>query len=540
MKDARPNILLLHTDQQRFDTIAALGASHMHTPNLDRLAGMGVHFTHAYSSNPVCQPARHDLITGVSARHHGYFGNTGRPVADYGLATIPRLLTEAGYQTIAVGKMHFTPPREHHGFAHMYLMEELPDCRENDAYLQYLEEMGYGHIRCQHGVRPLFYHTPQPSRVPEEHHGSAWVAHKTIELLRTERDRPFFIFASWVGPHPPYYVPKRYLDLYKDQPLPQPKPMPERGSRQCPVSPENPEPDSLRMRRLREAYYAATTCIDTHIGRILDELESSGQMENTLVVFMTDHGEMLGDRGHYQKMGPYDGAARIPLLAAGLGLPRGQRVETPATTWDVSATLLDAAGVTPPQAPPFLGSSLLGDTAGAPDRTIVFHNATGRGRYVAAVGQGWKLIHWFNGGDEELYCLADDPDELRNLIDAPRARGPADRLRRTCIEFERDHGVAANVRNDAFVDQPYRAPPPHSLSMFPLWSSHQFPPWTTGYSQEDLDLIAAEMRDCLKSDTAYICREPEWRADALGRWEAIGGDPAVYRALFDAVDRAGK
>ncbi|MBT3374165.1 MAG: sulfatase-like hydrolase/transferase [Lentisphaerae bacterium] len=220
MGNQRPNILLLHTDQQRFDTIAALGASHMHTPNLDRLVNMGCSFRRAYSSNPVCMPARHDLITGVSARHHGYYHNSQAFIADRQLATIPRLLTESGYQTMAVGKMHFNPPREHHGFAHMFLMEELPDCREDDAYVQYLEDAGCPDIRCQHGVRPLFYHTPQAARVPEEHHGSAWIAHKTIELMREERDRPFFIFASWVGPHPPYYIPQTYLDLYRDQPLP--------------------------------------------------------------------------------------------------------------------------------------------------------------------------------------------------------------------------------------------------------------------------------------------------------------------------------
>lgn len=534
MHDGRPNILLLHTDQQRFDTIAALGASPIHTPNLDRLVRMGVTFTHAYSSNPVCQPARHDLITGVSARHHGYYGNTGKPIQDYGLATIPRLLTESGYQTIAVGKMHFHPWREHHGFAHMYLMEELPDCRENDAYVQYLDQVGYGHIRCQHGVRPLFYHTPQPSRVPEEHHGSAWVAHKTIELLRTRRDRPFFIFSSWVGPHPPYYVPQSYLDLYRDKPLPPPSPA---GSlRQCPPSPESPEAGSLHMRRMREAYFAAITLIDTHIGRILDELERAGLLDHTLIVFMTDHGEMLGDRGCYQKMAPYDGAARIPLIVAGGDLPANTMVACPVTTWDVSATILDAARVPPPDDPPFLGSSLLRATTRDPGRTIVFHNARGRSRYVAAVGSGHKFVHWFNGGDEELYDLAADPQELDNLVDAENRAGIVAVLRAACVAFERDHGIAENVRDDRFLDQPYQSPAAHTMSRYPKWSSFQFPPWPVEYSEEDLALIAGEMRDCLDTETAYICREDAWREDALAKWQAIGGDPAVYQALFEAVD----
>lgn len=538
MSDQRPNILLLHTDQQRFDTVAALGPAHMHTPNLDRLVRMGCTFRRAYSSNPVCMPARHDLITGVSARHHGYYHNSNKFIADYGLATIPRLLTESGYQTMAVGKMHFNPPREHHGFAHMYLMEELPDSREDDAYVQYLEEVDCGDVRCQHGVRPLFYHTPQPARVPEEHHGSAWIAHKTIELMREKRDRPFFIFSSWVGPHPPYYVPQKYFDLYRDQELPSPCPAPPNEHRHCPPSPENPEPGSLRMRRVREAYFAAVTLIDTHIGRILDELENSGLMENTLVLFMTDHGEMLGDRGYYQKVVPYDGAARIPLIAAGLDLPANSTVDCPVTTWDVSATILDAANVEAPQPPALVGRSLLGPETRNDQRIVTYHQALGNNRYVAAVGQGYKLIHWFSGGDEELYDLTADPLEQHNLIGAAATDAAAERLRKAALAFERDHGVAANVSNGAFVDLPYQQPSAHSLSMYPLWSSFQFPPWMVGYSKDDLELIAAEIRDCLKSEAAYICREPEWREHALKQWLDIGGDPAVYQAIFEEVDSA--
>ena len=332
----QPDILLIHTDQQRFDTIAALGASHVRTPNLDRLVARGTSFTCANSANPVCPPARHDLITSASARHHGYWSNNSSPIRDYNLATLPRLLTWEGYQTVAVGKMHFHPAREHHGFAHMHLMEELPTCRADDAYLQYLERAGFAHVRCQHGVRPLFYHIPQESRVPEEHHGSAWIAHQTVDLLRQDRDRPLFLFASWVGPHPPYYVPRPYLDIYDGTTLPDPcgQGNPE-TQRQTPVSPENAPPD--RLRRIREAYFAATTLIDTQIGRILDALEETGRLDDTLILFTTDHGEMLGDRGQYQKHVPYEGSAHIPLIACGPGFAQAT-CPTPVTTWDVAAS----------------------------------------------------------------------------------------------------------------------------------------------------------------------------------------------------------
>ena len=530
----RPNILLLHTDQQRFDTIAALGFQHMMTPNLDRLVREGTAFTRAYSSNPVCMPARHDLITGASARHHGYYGNSSDTIRDYGLPTVPRLLTESGYQTIAVGKMHFQPAREHHGFAHMYLMEELPACREDDAYLRYLEDAGYGHIRCQHGVRPLFYHVPQPSRVPAEHHGSAWVAHKTIDLLRTERDRPFFIFASWVGPHPPYYLPDEYLDAYRDRPLPAPCPMPEGEERHAPGSPENL--GGSRLRRMREAYFGAVSFIDQEIGRILDVLESEGLKEDTLVLFMTDHGEMLGDRNAYQKHVPYEGSAHIPLLARGSGFAPGAQCDVPATTWDVSATILEAAGIPERDQPPVVGRSLR-DLPALADREAVFHHTEGRERYVAAVSRRFKFVHWYNGGEEELYDLQEDPWEQQNLLPDRADDEVTGRLRNACIAFERDHGIVENVRDGAFVDFPYEPPQPDLCSLYPEWSSFQLPKWMNGYSEEDLAQIAREMRDCVRPETVHIYSDRHWRRRALQHWKDIGGDPEVYERLFAQLDK---
>lgn len=535
--EKRPNILLLHTDQQRFDTIAALGAAHMQTPNLDRLVRMGTTFCNAYSSNPVCMPARHDLLTGASARHHGYYGNSNTFLKEPGLATVPRLLTQSGYQTIGVGKMHHNPPREHHGWAHLFLMEELPESREDDAYLQYLAKVGYGHIRCQHGVRPFFYHTPQPARVPEEHHGSAWVAHKTIELIETERDRPWFMMASWVGPHPPYYVPPKYLRHYAGAELPSPCPIPPGGERHAPPSPENPEAGEPRLQQMREAYFAAITLIDTHIGRILDALEQRGELENTLILLMSDHGEMLGDRDAYQKHYPYEGSAHIPLIACGPGFARNQRCLTPVTTWDVAATILEATGVSVPAGHPLVGQCLSEIAATNPCRTIVFHHGNGRQRYVAAVGDGHKFVHWYNGGEEELYALETDPWEQVNLL-SRTATPPAvyNTLREACLRFETEHGVAERVRGNAFVDDAYQPPHPHLCSLYPPWSYKQFPPWMNGYSREDLDAIAAEMRDCLNSDLAYICREPEWRANAMDVWTGMGGERDVLQKIYDDAD----
>jgi hypothetical protein len=221
-------------------------------------------------------------------------------------------------------------------------------------------------------------------------------------------------------------------------------------------------------------------------------------------------------------------------VASGPGFAAGELVDVPVNTWDVSATILEAAGIDAPDGPPLLGASLSGEATRDPERAVVFHHAEGRGRYVAAVGHGHKLVHWYNGGDEELYDLEHDPWEQENLIG--EQDDVADALRQAAIAFERDHGVAENVQNDAFVDLDYQAPSPHFCSLYPQWSYRQFPRWMVDMSQRDLDAIAQQMFDCLKADVLLIPDDPAWRADAIAYWESLGGDPAVYERIFAEVD----
>ena len=264
-------------------------------------------------------------------------------------------------------------------------------------------------------------------------------------------------------------------------------------------------------------------------------------MENTLVLFTTDHGEMLGDRGACQKHVPYEGSAHIPLIACGPGFAPG-RCTTPVTTWDTAATIIEAAGIQVPEGHPLVGVSLRVAAGLEDDRVVVYNHGSGRRRYVAAVSGRWKYVHWYNGGNDELYDLEADPWEQVNLMPGPDGRANGKPLRQACVAFERTHGVAGNVAGEAFVDVPYESPPAHSCSLHPQWSYRQFPRWMNGYSQEDLARIAEEMVDSATSEYAFICREPEWRADAAKTWQGIGGDPEVYETLFRDVDgeRGGK
>ena len=221
--DNRPNILLLMTDQQRFDTIHAAGYDFMKTPNLDRLVEDGCLYRYAYSPNPICLAARHNLLTGLTARHHRFPDNVHDISTRADLPTLPRILSDNGYETRSIGKMHFIPARRHNGFDKMELMEELPNYREQDEYAMYLKEVGLGHIQNIHGVRNLLYMLPQRSIVPEEHHGTFWVGQRTAKFIRSNNGRhPFFLWSSWIAPHPPFDIIDRFADMYRDVDLPEP------------------------------------------------------------------------------------------------------------------------------------------------------------------------------------------------------------------------------------------------------------------------------------------------------------------------------
>ena len=252
---------------------------------------------------------------------------------------------------------------------------------------------------------------------------------------------------------------------------------------------------------------------------------------------MSDHGEMLGDRGGYQKHVPYEGSAHIPMIVCGPGIAQGI-CDTPVTTWDVSATVLETSGVTVPTDHPLMGDSLRNIAAAHSDRTIFFHNGQGRRRYVAAANRTHKFIHWYNGGEEWLFNNQQDPCEQENILDQEHAI--TNDLRQACLTFEQNEGIAQNVENNAFVNHSYQSPNQHTCSLHPTWSSHQYPSWTNGYSTEDLNLIANEMRSCLNNESVFIHTDPEWRNDAINAWTDMGGDATVIQNIFQEADQQSK
>ena len=454
----QPNILLLFVDQLRFDSICAGGNPHMQTPTMDRLVREGTLFTNAYTPNPVCVPARHNLLTGLTAKTHGFFDNGGKPIPAQ-IPTLPRLLADSGYETRAIGKMHFHPPRRHHGFDKMELMEELPKTREEDEYAMYLKDQGYGNIQNIQGVRNLLYMTPQHSLVPEEHHGSNWVGDRSVEFINTNKGRrPFFLWSSWIAPHPPFNNPETYKDLYRNSEIPEPI------KSKTPLTPKSiyqsyhmKFPNDDYITEMRRYYYSAVTLVDKNMGKIIDSLEATGQLDNTMIICAADHGELLGDYGLGQKMLPYDRCAKIPFI---IRYPKcfkgGTTVSDFVDLNDILPTFLDLSNIEYPGDYELPGESLLksGDLA-CKDRTVQYmENSKGLQRWISLRNKNYKYNYYYSEGYEELFDLKNDPDETVNLLynnsDVAIVK-TRDALKAKLLQYEQKWGPEDHIVDGDFI-----------------------------------------------------------------------------------------
>ena len=487
----QPNILLLFVDQMRYDAMGCAGNTVIRTPALDRLAREGMHFTHAATPVPVCIAARYSLSTGQRCAVHGRFANN-TPVPEPNLYTLPQLLGSAGYHTHGIGKMHFRPPRRHLGFHRMQLMEELPGYREDDEYLMYLKRVGYGHIRQVHGVRNLLYHQPQVSVIPEEHHGSAWVADRTIEFLRQYRRRPFFCWSSWIAPHLPWNAPEPFASMYPVDQMPpphnwdQPRETLPHLMRWAKETSDTTFASIDHLKRIKALYYGNVSLIDKGVGRILQALDDLGLAGDTLVLFTTDHGELMGDHGAFQKSKPYEASARIPFLARLPGRMEAGRTSTDRVSLlDIMPTALDLAGIDYPGIRPLAGDSLLGAPGGGlakPRDEFVVEHGAGRGRWLSLLRGPWKYNYYFPGGWEELFHMGDDPQEMHNLLlgdSTPDARKIGTDMKNRLTEWEKEHGFPTSITDTGEL---IRSEPPVDP---PRTTNDQFPPWVETLTAEE-------------------------------------------------------
>jgi len=448
----KPNILIITTDQQRYDTLGIHNPI-IKTPNLDRLAQEGQCFTQAYSPNPVCVPARYNLLTGLSCKHHGFDDNDFGHVRHipFDLPTFPEILSDNGYETIAIGKIHFQPNRDARGIHHYMMMDEIPHYREEDDYAMYLK-LSHPELSFVHGVRDPLYMMPQTSMVEIQHHGSTWVADRSIETIkRIGGNRPFMMWSGFIHPHPPLDIPKEYKDLYKDAPIKECIPAIDPLSW---LAIENKNivnyPDPSYLKRFKELYYSAITYVDTQVGRIIEALKETGQLDNTLILFCSDHGEMLGDLGTYQKFLPHDSSARVPMI-----LRYPSKIKTGSTSNsfvslnDILPTILDLTGISYPAKHELLGKSLfdLSDRS-----STVMEHGRGDRRWISIVTLEYKYTYYYGGSREELIDRIKDPYEQFNLMNHPDTsiEKIASQFKQKLIDWEMRHGLSDHIENGSF------------------------------------------------------------------------------------------
>lgn len=426
MTPPRPNLLLLMTDQQRGDCLGIEGHPVLQTPCLDRLAATGVHCTRAYSACPVCIPARRTLMTGQRPATHGVLMNHNAPLAG---PTLPGELARAGYQTHLVGKLHLWPKRKLHGFMSADWADSPHERHEtDDDYIRFLRQAGV-HLRqpgVAHGAHCNGW-VARPWHLPEHLHFTNWVTDCAMDFLeRRDPTLPFFLKVSYHQPHQPCTPPQVYWDRYLAMDLPEPVvgdwarvfAGPQRG---LAVDSWRTALEPALMKQYRAGYYGCINHIDDQIGRLLRALPA-----NTVVVFTSDHGEMLGDHQWIRKRTPYEPSARIPLLLnlpASFGIAGGQTLAQPVELMDLMPTLLEAAGV--PIPPTVEGTSLLGLLRGtAPAWREYLH---GECSQIPTLNSGMHYLTdgrckyvWFPGAaQEQFFDLEADPQERHDLAGVP-------------------------------------------------------------------------------------------------------------------------
>lgn len=416
----KPNILLLFTDMQRADTIGALGNPCIRTPALDRLCREGAAFDRAYTPCPVCVPARACLHYGVYPHRTGLYQN-GRMPEDDGTSYVQRL-GEAGYRTHVVGKCHFTPDCwAMRGFQSRDTQEEISDL-EGDDYLKDLFAAGYDHLTDPHGVRGEMYYIPQPAQMSARLHPTQWIGDRALTFIDQQQqdNRPWYLTASFVHPHPPLTPPVPWHKLYRIFDVPMPNVPVDHESHWTHVNRiqnrykyRDRGVDYQLLRMIRAYYYACISFVDYQVGRIIDRLEQLGQLDNTLIAFASDHGEYLGDYLCFGKRAMHDPSSRIPMIVRWPEVfDRGVRCGRPVSLIDLASTFCEAGGA---GTEGFDGLSLA-DSGKLADRPYVFsqHGTAGAAQYMIVSDQ---MKYFYSAADDQeyLYDLRCDPHETRRL-----------------------------------------------------------------------------------------------------------------------------
>ena len=430
---SRPNILILMVDQLTGTLFPDGPVDWLHVPNLRALAARSQRFARSYTASPLCAPGRASFMSGQLPQRTRVYDNAAEFASD--VPSFAHHLRRAGYRTCLAGKMHFVGPDQLHGFEERLTTDIYPaDFGWTPDYRKPGERIDWWYHNLGSvtgaGVAEI---TNQLEYDDEVAHLSR---QKLYDLARGHDQRPWCLTVSFTHPHDPFVARKRYWDLYADcahleppeaiayddQDAHSKRLMDSCDWRAFDITPE-------QIRHARRGYFANISYIDDKIGELLEVLETTGQ--EAIVVFVSDHGEMLGERGLWFKMSFLEGSARVPLMIAAPGLAPG-RVEQPVSTIDLLPTLADMAGLDLSDVAPWTdGESLLPLMQGSGGRGPVAMEYAAEGSIaplVALVDGPWKYIRC-SADPELLFNLDDDPGERRNLASEPEHAAELARLR---------------------------------------------------------------------------------------------------------------
>ena len=468
-REERPNILYLMTDQQRADCIGCAGNSVIRTPNIDTIAEEGIRFANAYSSAPSCTPARSALLTGFSPWHHGMLGY-GRVAHRYDFE-LPRALRRAGYYTFAIGKMHWYPERNLHGF-HGALLDEARRVETPgfvSDYHRWFKDKAPDLDPYATGLGSNDYRAKKYA-LPEELHPTYWTGQMAVDFLeRYDKGQPFLLKVSFHRPHSPYDPPERFMEMYAEDDIPKAyigKWANKFAAYETPARFDLWHGDlgEAQVKRSRRGYYGSISFVDEQIGRILRTLKKRGKYENTLIIFLADHGDMLGDHHLWRKTYAYEGSAKIPMLlrwpkSVGHSHLRGKTLTQTVELRDVLPTFLDVAGATIPRH--LDGMSLLrlikGDAKSWRPFIDMEHDVcySKENHWNALTDGRFKYIYHAYDGREQLFNLKDDPGEIYDLTADPSYCDTLKTWGNHLVEHLMERGVTF-VSNGRLVSRPER------------------------------------------------------------------------------------
>lgn len=486
---ARPNVLIFCTDEQRADHLGCMGHPVLRTPNIDRIAAQGTLFRNCYSSCPVCMPARATMLTGLTNRASGV-RTQGVSLPD-DVPTLPGTLAKAGFRTHCVGKLHHRPwggrtiePNEdtsqnperriYWDWPGRWEGEHYTEFPENYYGYQTLDTVG-GHVNYVYGDYVTWLETNHPGAyagydssnadphalsIDPELHYNKWIADRSIAFMEdhlqskgpSQPDQPFYLWCSFPDPHEPFGAVKPWSDYYAHAPID----LPEHSVKLSDYNQSTTlqaldlgtEPyDPQWTRKCMRQTYGMVSHVDEQVGRVLEYLDQAGVADNTIVVFISDHGDQLGEHGlFYKGFYPYDGHARVPFVVKAPDSVQGKVVEDVVSMLDMVPTVLDLAGVEQPRdvnherwaehgvplATTLPGEVLTPVVCGDEqpsrknalieldvDNTKVYDLL----QYRSLVTNDYKLVYYAPTKETMLFDRRHDPDELRNLANDPACQG---------------------------------------------------------------------------------------------------------------------